>query len=126
MLISGSGATIPYSSGTSFGDDKSKKPLPEPNGDYKVLKELGAGAFGCVYLCYDNATGRHFAMKRLHALENPEPGAETSTRKQVMQVYTLTAMKKRVSACYLPTYHAEEARVFQIQHLYLAFLLITL
>lgn len=69
---SGFGSHSGAAAGSSSGDhqrDGKKAKLPTSIGDYKILKLLGGGAFGSVYLCYDNVTGRQFACKRLKALE---------------------------------------------------------
>ena len=34
--------------------------------NWKKGKQLGAGAFGSVYLCYDVDTGRELAVKQVH------------------------------------------------------------
>lgn len=38
---------------------------PKQPSNWKRGKQLGAGAFGCVYLCYDADTGRELAVKQV-------------------------------------------------------------
>jgi serine/threonine-protein kinase len=48
--------------------------LPEHFGPYQVLRELGAGGFGLVYLAYDPDVKRQVALKVLHSHRLDQPG----------------------------------------------------
>ena len=45
----------------------SAAPLPAQIGPYRVLRELGAGGFGTVYLAFDPDLKRQVAIKMLHS-----------------------------------------------------------
>uniref|UniRef100_A0A1I7ZIZ8 Protein kinase domain-containing protein n=1 Tax=Steinernema glaseri TaxID=37863 RepID=A0A1I7ZIZ8_9BILA len=62
------------------------QPNEEVASRWKVLRKLGEGGFGAVYLVKDNIDGKEYALKS-------ERTAET-TRVLKMEVYVLTALKK--------------------------------
>lgn len=47
-------------------DELSDDNLPSSIGRFKILKRLGSGDFGCVYLAYDSRLTRHVAIKVSH------------------------------------------------------------
>ena len=54
--------------------DDSQSFSGEMIGDYRLIKELGRGGMGTVYLAYDTRLGRQAALKLLpsHLVNNPE------------------------------------------------------
>jgi len=53
--------------------DLTAHPPPESIGRYRVLEEIGAGAFGRVYRCYDGQLKRDVAVKLSHHGKTPDP-----------------------------------------------------
>src|SRR5262245_54754931 len=59
---------------SNFGADDSQSYSGETIGVYRLIKELGRGGMGTVYLAYDTRLGRQAALKLLpsHLVNNPE------------------------------------------------------
>ncbi|MEO8271639.1 MAG: serine/threonine-protein kinase, partial [Aureliella sp.] len=47
-------------------DDEAQEPLPASIGRFQILKRIGSGNFGCVYLAYDSRLTRQVAVKVSH------------------------------------------------------------
>lgn len=47
-------------------DDEAQEPLPASIGRFQILKRIGSGNFGCVYLAYDIRLSRQVAVKVSH------------------------------------------------------------
>ena len=58
-----------------FTPDSPRDLLPATIGDYRVLKTLGRGAMGQVYLASDDSLGRRVAIKVMHPSRADDPGA---------------------------------------------------
>jgi serine/threonine protein kinase len=60
------------------GEASQPQPLPERFGRYRIIKRLGAGGMGSVYLAEDSQLGRRVALKVPHF--GPEDGPEARQR----------------------------------------------
>ena len=61
---------------TMYNETRQEPPQPSiSTDDFKILKVIGRGSFGKVYLVQKRDTGQHFAMKTLkkeHILRNQQ------------------------------------------------------
>lgn len=75
---------------------------PEPIGRFQILKVLGEGSFGSVYLAYDPKLDRQVALKV------PRPGMlqATEERERFLREARSSAMLRHANIC--PTYEVDE------------------
>jgi eukaryotic-like serine/threonine-protein kinase len=88
-------ADVPTSGETS-------RPFPERFGRYRIIKRLGAGGMGSVYLAEDTQLGRQVALKVPHF--GPEDGPEA--RQRFFREASIAATLDHVYLC--PVYDAGE------------------
>jgi serine/threonine-protein kinase len=70
-----SGETPSVSTGKWHAEDISS-PLPERLGKFEIIRELGAGSFGIVYLAKDTVLNRHVALKLPRSIRLVDPGGQ--------------------------------------------------
>ena len=71
----------------SFLDDVMRDRLPTTIGGHKILKSIGRGAMGQVYLAEDEALGRHVAIKVMH----PSRAGDAVARRRFIRESRATA-----------------------------------
>ncbi|MBI1915192.1 MAG: HEAT repeat domain-containing protein [Planctomycetes bacterium] len=67
-----------------------QRPLPEQFGRYRILKKLGAGGMGTVYLAQDGELDRPVALKVPHFAGDDDPNARARFRREAQAAATLS------------------------------------
>jgi serine/threonine protein kinase len=82
------------------------KPVPERIGKYEIIKEVGRGSTGCVYLSHDPYYGRDVAIKVYNIEANDDPDKAKVARKMFLSEAHMVGMLQHPNI--LPIYDAGE------------------
>jgi hypothetical protein len=82
------GATTPGARGLAFADEMPAR--AGQIGRFIVLRRIGAGGMGVVYLAYDNALDRRVAVKLIRSLSAPDPETTARMRREAQGMARLS------------------------------------
>jgi serine/threonine protein kinase len=82
------------------------RPVPERIGKYEIIKEVGRGSTGCVYLSHDPYYGRDVAIKVYNIEANDDPEKARVARKMFLSEAHMVGMLQHPNI--LPIYDAGE------------------
>ena len=82
------------------------RPVPERIGKYEIIKEVGRGSTGCVYLSHDPYYGRDVAIKVYNIEANDDPDKARVARKMFLSEAHMVGMLQHPNI--LPIYDAGE------------------
>jgi eukaryotic-like serine/threonine-protein kinase len=82
------------------------RPVPERIGKYEIIKEVGRGSTGCVYLSHDPYYGRDVAIKVYNIETNGDPDKAKVARKMFLSEAHMVGMLQHPNI--LPIYDAGE------------------
>ena len=85
---------------------RSARPVPERIGKYEIIKEVGRGSTGCVYLSHDPYYGRDVAIKVYNIEANDDPDKARVARKMFLSEAHMVGMLQHPNI--LPIYDAGE------------------